>query len=146
LACNNNTLFLNRRQFAVAALGQVVLSVFLSNTTVANSIDSVHRMLRSATPNLDAANVVGLCVLDTLPRLAGDAKRHLSWLSQEVASPQSSFARDRSAYCKFVREKIRQDLLSDNIVTIDGWVMARSEAVFCAVVAQFNTEKIRYAV
>jgi len=139
---NTRPYLLNRRHFVGAALCQAVLSTAPASATVGNNLDYVRKILRSAMPNQRAACIVGARVLETQPQLGNEAKNQLKKLYWEAANKGPKFERNRAAVSRVLQDQIDRDFLADNIILVDGWVMARSEAIFCAVVAQFEMENI----
>lgn len=130
---------LGRRQFILATLCQSLFVTALPGAAGGAQHDTVRDLLNAGLPNVETARRIGLRILEQQPDFAGQAQRHLHELKIMSADLGRKLDRSLSDFRRRLRDQIDLDLRSDDVVIVDGWIMARTEAAFCAAVARFSS-------
>jgi hypothetical protein len=115
----------DRRRFCRTALGIVALGAVASTPALLRGRDSLH----------------DLATLFRHPESARRIGEHLlarGAAPLDMAAPlrfDSTAGGDREARRSALRQQAMQDYAAGNVVLVDGWVLSRTEAQLCALVA-----------
>ena len=82
-------------------------------------------------PSLESARCIGSCYLTQYPE-----KTNRSLIMTELGLPvPESAVRNRDSLRKWVRESQQHDFATGNTVVVNHWILSRTEANLCALVA-----------
>jgi hypothetical protein len=123
---------MNRRKVTAALAALLGMAGLGSNQLLAERRTAADGLARriAAVLQLDEGNVASMCTARARAQLTA----HLQRCSKQVAQLQQG-ADDRTSLKRIIRERIEADYLRGDIVDIDGWQLASTEALVLAVYA-----------
>lgn len=126
---------IDRRAFVKGAALTLAAPGLLSLLSGCGTAPDLDAALSDFHDDAGAAAVIGSAYLEVTPeeRDRGLLLERLAGAS--LAAWDQLAVRDRAALAEAVRERHRADFAQDRVVRLNGWILSRTEARLCALVA-----------
>jgi hypothetical protein len=124
---------MTRRRLMAQALAVLPLSACVLPLHSEPSANTVREWMRSLFPNLQAAMTVGRMYLRRWPE-----ENSAAWLAHELFGTGLSDRVDRASEASLmqhVQSASARDFCADDLVTLNGWVVTRTEARMLALLS-----------
>ena len=127
---------MQRREFlmALGASGAALIAGLGTGLLACAGAGSLRSALSEFYSDRAAARIVGQIYLN-LAADENDPERLVALIAGEQLAEWQSLAGDRDALYRAVRARHRSDFENGNTASIDGWLLSRTEARLCALVA-----------
>lgn len=118
---------MDRRQFSLTLVGYSLLG--WSGLVQSSSVPSTTAMVTSLFTHYESAVNLGQCYLTLFPEEA-----NYDWLTK-IILPNYSTHSDSRILKQTLKIQRQKDFYEGNTVMLDGWILSRTEARLCALLA-----------
>jgi hypothetical protein len=97
-------------------------------------------MLNSILVNSGPAIVVGKSYLNSQTWAVGEARKFIRDVPMQFLGSSWTSNADKKAFKHWFKTRINQDFSNGDMVQIDGWLASRTEAAYCAALADLHSK------
>jgi hypothetical protein len=139
---------LNRRMFmcSTALLGLSIAGVNpLNKYSSASDLKGyICDILNSACTDHKSTIYIGNRCLTDRPKAARDAEIYFLDQARMFAPSDHEIEQDKKRFKFLLKSQIDQDFIDGNVTQIDGWIISRSEELYCSTVAWADSKFFSY--